>query len=531
VSKLEQGLGGGIIGGVEGLEERVLLAAHGVRASIADDSVLRVVGTAGSDRIVVSRVIANGKDEIRAAVGKRRWYFSTADVTRVEIDAGAGDDVVQVDAASAAMRMPLDVEGGAGNDTLSGAMGDDSLYGGDGDDDLMGGGGNDYLQGGAGDDALYGGKGDDGLVGNDGRDQLIDDRGDNNYNGGGGKDVIERGTAGPPEFVIGVWGQPSGSAWRWKQRGVNTMVAAELMGGRVSLASWDDEVAKNGMYMIRAASANPEEDAKHSNLIAWLAPDEPDVHHTDPKVVQAAYAKLKGANADLPVMMNFSGGHVVGYQERQWKHPYAAWLLGADWSSNDIYPVAGWNLPNRLGLVGEAIDRLTALAPDKPQFAFIETSDQGLAWNMNAPGPTAGQFRTEIWNAVIHGARGIIYFADQFKPSFSYNATPPEVEAEMIAQDKTLKALGGMLLSKINPKGYGIELPAGMEGTVRVYQGKVYLIVQNMKSRHISGARIKVSGVRDGTAAVFGEGRSVAVSGGEIVDDFEGYTPRVYVIG
>jgi len=136
VSKLEQGLGGGIIGGVEGLEERVLLAAHGVRASIADDSVLRVVGTAGSDRIVVSRVIANGKDEIRAAVGKRRWYFSTADVTRVEIDAGAGDDVVQVDAASAAMRMPLDVEGGAGNDTLSGAMGDDSLYGGDGDDDF-----------------------------------------------------------------------------------------------------------------------------------------------------------------------------------------------------------------------------------------------------------------------------------------------------------------------------------------------------------------------------------------------------------
>ena len=167
----------------------------------------------------------------------------------------------------------------------------------------------------------------------------------------------------------------------------------------------------------------------------------------------------------------------------------------------------------------------------EPQFAFIEASDQGLPWNLAAPGPTVGQFRTEIWNAVIHGARGIIYFADQFKPSFSYNAMMPEIEAEMTAQDKVLKSLGGVLLSTIDPRGYGIELPAGMEGTVRTFAGKVYLIVLNMGSRHVSGARIKVSGVADGSATVYGEGRSVSIIGGEIVDDFEGQSSRVYVVG
>jgi hypothetical protein len=309
------------------------------------------------------------------------------------------------------------------------------------------------------------------------------------------------------------------------------MVAAELQGGTVALSKWDNEVLANGMYMIREPSAKPAEDLKYSNLIAWMQGDEPDVHHTDPKTTSSGYERLKRIAPEMPVFMNFSGGHVVGYQERNWKHPYAAWLAGADWSGNDIYPVAGWNLPRRLGLVGYAIDKLRAIAPEKPQFAFIEASDQGLPWNMDAPGPTVGQFRTEIWNAVIHGARGIIYFADQFKPKFSYNAMTAEIEAEMIAQDKVLKELGGVLLSKIDPRGYGIELPAGMEGTVRVFKGKVYLIVLNMSSRHVGGARIKLSGVADGVVEVYGEGRSVNISGGEIVEDFEGYTPRIYVVG
>jgi hypothetical protein len=52
-----------------------------------------------------------------------------------------------------------------------------------------------------------------------------------------------------------------------------------------------------------------------------------------------------------------------------------------------------------------------------------------------------------------------------------------------------------------------------------------------MKSRAITGATIKVSGVPDGEAEVYAEKRGVRIVGGEIVDDFEGNTPRVYVVG
>jgi hypothetical protein len=493
--------------------------------------VLHVSGTDGSDRITLCRIVPPGADEIRVVVNKRRWYFATAAIKRIEIDSGADRDLVQVDADSAPLRTAIIVMGGAGDDTISGASGADTLCGQDGNDSIIGGTGDDYLEGGAGNDTIFGGKGDDRLLGEAGNDSLNDDVGDNDYLGGSGKDAVKRGITGPGQFIIGVWGQTSGSSLKWKSRGVNTMVAAELYSGRIPLSQWDAEVTKNGMYMIRQPSDDPQDDAAKENLIAWLAPDEPDVHHTDPKSTQAAYARLKRVNPDIPVFLNFSGGHVVGYQERNWKHPYAGWIDGADWVSNDIYPVAGWNLPRRLGLVGEAIDRLRAVDPTKPQFAFIEAGDQGLPWNLDAPGPTPDQMRAEIWNAVIHGARGIVYFTDQFKPTFAYDATTPDIQAEMKRQDAILTDLSGPLLARIDPRGYGIELPSGMEGTVRVWKGKVYLIVQNLTSRHKSAVQINLRGVPDGTAQVYGQKRTVQVKAGQIVDDFDGYTPRVYVIG
>jgi hypothetical protein len=520
---------------VENLEARQLLSAAAapvvVPPVLDGDRILRVNGTEGSDRIIFRRIVVGDADEVKVTVNRSRWYFSTADIDQVNVSGGDDDDLVQVADDSEMLRAPFYTDGQDGSDTLSGASGADSLLGGNGDDSLVGGNGDDYLLGDAGDDTLFGGRGDDRLVGASGNDALNDDAGDNDYNGGAGRDSIKRGIAGPPEFLIGVWGQTGGSALKWKSRGMNTLVAAELYSGRLPLSDWDDKLAAAGMYGIRAASADPSDDVGKSHLVAYLAPDEPDVHRTDPETVQAYYSKLKKANPDLPVMINFSGGHVVGYQEKNWKHPYAGWLEGADWSSNDIYPVAGWNLPKRLGLVGEALDRLTAIDPSKPQFAFIEASDQGLPWNMDAPGPTPAQMRTEIWNAVIHGARGITYFVDAFKPQFSYDATTQEIRDEMKLQNTRLQDLSGVLLSKLNPKGYGIELPDGMEGTVRVYKGKVYLIVLNMSSRSKTGATITVSGVEDGEAGVYAGKRSVRIEGGQIVDDFEGYTPRVYVIG
>ncbi|GLK90812.1 calcium-binding protein [Pseudomonas turukhanskensis] len=68
------------------------------------------------------------------------------------------------------------LEGGLGNDRVTGATGDDTLYGDEGNDLLFGLGGNDVLYGGDGNDVLDGGTGLDYLIGGAGDDTYILDR-------------------------------------------------------------------------------------------------------------------------------------------------------------------------------------------------------------------------------------------------------------------------------------------------------------------------------------------------------------------
>lgn len=105
--------------------------------------------------------------------------------------------------------------GNGGDDVLRGEGGSDRLYGGDGDDQLFGGNDNDYLDGGAGDDLSYGGEGDDLLTdpdgGNDslwgegGNDRLTIERhrsiGESLYlSGGAGHDIIRVSVTHPDPF-------------------------------------------------------------------------------------------------------------------------------------------------------------------------------------------------------------------------------------------------------------------------------------------------------------------------------------------
>jgi hypothetical protein len=80
----------------------------------------------------------------------------------LSIDAGAGDDRITL--AGAPLRGVVQVDGGAGDDVLTGGAGNDILLGGAGDDVLFGQGGRDLLIGGLGRDLLLGGPGDDLLV-------------------------------------------------------------------------------------------------------------------------------------------------------------------------------------------------------------------------------------------------------------------------------------------------------------------------------------------------------------------------------
>ncbi len=101
------------------------------------------------------------------------------------LDGGDGDDMISGDRGEDSIR------GGAGNDTLFGDGDDDQLFGQDGADSLFGGVGHDLLRGGNDDDRLNGNSGHDTLEGELGNDTLLGGSGNDLGRGGSGADSIK----------------------------------------------------------------------------------------------------------------------------------------------------------------------------------------------------------------------------------------------------------------------------------------------------------------------------------------------------
>ncbi len=105
------------------------------------------------------------------------------------LDGGAGDDNITGQGGAD------EIHGQAGNDWITGDVpadpqfGADAIYGGPGDDTIFGGAGQDALQGDDGDDTLNGGEGDDQLDGGDGDDDLEGGNGTSTFVGSQGQDT------------------------------------------------------------------------------------------------------------------------------------------------------------------------------------------------------------------------------------------------------------------------------------------------------------------------------------------------------
>jgi Effector protein/RTX calcium-binding nonapeptide repeat (4 copies) len=112
------------------------------------------------------------------------------DAQKLTIQGGAGNDQITVDAN---VDYSLRIEGGAGDDRITGGAGNDNLQGGTGNDYLYGAQGNDTVDGGRGDDVLYGGQGNDIMEGGKGNDYVEGGKGDDTMWGGQGNDVVSGG--------------------------------------------------------------------------------------------------------------------------------------------------------------------------------------------------------------------------------------------------------------------------------------------------------------------------------------------------
>jgi hypothetical protein len=327
-------------------------------------------------------------------------------------------------------------------------------------------------------------------------------------------------------FPIGVWVEPYYLYATWQSRGVNTLVGIDF-----DIETSITQANSLGMYMIREPQANPADDANQPLLLAWAQPDEPD--GIDSQVpyssIQAQYNTWKGIDANIPVFINFVGDlnqyDLVTHESGDaW---YEKYVLGADWICADKYPVNEGDAGD-LGVMGRTMDHLQILAGDKPIFAFIESSD--IDTTDGNPGPSPGQLRAEMWEVIIHGARGIWFFPEQISPTFLSDTTPANVVTEMTLQNANITALAAVLQGAVNPAEVSATIAAPLDIGWRDTTGAAYFIAVNLSANTLDGQSIAVSGSDlSETVSVFGESRSVPVSAGTLTDDFAPYAVHIYI--
>jgi len=117
---------------------------------------LKLLSDDSSDAITIRPGSTTGHIALRAVLPKPLTEdFDASTVEQIEVDGGLGDDTVSgSDGLAALLPGGLVLHGNGGNDTLTGADTNDTIDGGDGNDTLTGGGGADFLEGDAGDDTL-----------------------------------------------------------------------------------------------------------------------------------------------------------------------------------------------------------------------------------------------------------------------------------------------------------------------------------------------------------------------------------------
>jgi Ca2+-binding RTX toxin-like protein len=110
--------------------------------------------TSGSDAFFIDDVYSGHHESLTLSETSRN-IESTARIINLEvINAGDGNDIVDLTSLDFTLSEAVIINGEAGNDTLWGAEGNDTINGGTGNDTLFGGAGDDTLTGGTGQDTF-----------------------------------------------------------------------------------------------------------------------------------------------------------------------------------------------------------------------------------------------------------------------------------------------------------------------------------------------------------------------------------------
>ena len=352
----------------------------------------------------------------------------------------------------------------------------------------------------------------------------------------------------PGFFPIAVWAQNPVNASAYKENGINMYIS--IYGGLTQEKL--DLLKKADMRVIAHQNDFGLTRLDEPLIYGWMHGDEPDNAQRsktpgkwdpcrDPGVVIGDYEMIKKKDPSRPVYLNVGRG--VAYtnwvgrgvcrgKTDMYKISNNGYLKGCDIASFDIYPVNSIEeeVEGQLWYVAKGIDNLREWSNDKkPTWCWIETTRISEKAKRK---PTPAEVKSEVWMALVHGARGIGYFCHSFVGKMDDAALLHD--AEMILGVKEINEQINSLAPVLNTqdnKGYA---------TVKSSNASVPIDI--MTKRHGNANYIFAVAMREGSTAatfqvrkgkiveVIGENRTIRIVKGRFSDEFSRYGVHLYKI-
>ncbi|MEW4571333.1 beta-galactosidase [Tautonia sp. JC769] len=360
-----------------------------------------------------------------------------------------------------------------------------------------------------------------------------------------GGDEIPNPLDDPGTFPIAVWLQAPANAEKYRSIGINTYVGL----WRGPTEEQLDALDAAGMRLICGQNERSLRFRDRATIIGWMHGDEPDNAQAlpggggygppiAPQAIVDQYRAIKEADPGRPVLLNLGQGVAWdGWRGRgvRTNHPedYPEYVEGCDIASFDIYPACHEHpdVAGNLWYVPRGVERLRRWTEDrKPVWSCIETTRINNAEYSPSPGDT----RVEVWMALIHGARGIIYFCHQFEPRFIEAGLLADdaMSREVAALNRQIQELAPVLHSPERPELARVssandDVPVAV--SVREHDGATYLFAVSMRDGDTT-ASFTLPDAGDVRVEVLGEDRTLDAPEGTWDDRFEGYQVHLYRI-
>ena len=292
------------------------------------------------------------------------------------------------------------------------------------------------------------------------------------------------------------------------------------------------------------------ENKDHPAIVGWMHGDEPDNAQSLgrgqgygppilPEKIVRDYERIRTADPTRPVLLNLGQGaawdNYIGRGVRR-NHPedYPEYVKGCDIASFDIYPAVHDNpeVAGKLQFVARGVERLMEW-----------TRGEKMVWNCIEASrisntevkPTPAQVRAEVWMALIHGSRGLIYFVHQFKPTFKEAALldDPDLLPAVTAINRQIRELAPVLNSASIPDGVTVTTAgedASIAWVLKQRGDSAYLFAVNMRNHPARGTFVlsKSNSGIPALAAVLDDSRRIPIHNGQWADDFQSYEVHLY---